>query len=212
MITVRLKYNPYEKKCRIFFDDVEITAKENRIFAFLSANGFELSLHTFRKRYVIWNGLLPELIAEANDSELNVLFEGRSEDFEKLEQAFQESRQIIVSLGYENEWTVCHLPNYESEHYLEELIQIAEKLKDMCESRAELYEIETYIRKAGEHDILQNQKDLTALIEKHIRKWDTGNSRFRKEKIFFLKTLSDRADNLPCLGNSIIEAEEMKNE
>ena len=67
MTNIRLVYNPFTGQTRIYNENQEITAKENRLCAFLCPGGFESCLLPFRRRYTVWEGLLPELLRFLGD-------------------------------------------------------------------------------------------------------------------------------------------------
>lgn len=191
MTTVKLIFNPFDKKSRLFYENNEITAMENKVYAFLQSGDFCEVLLPFNKRYVIWRGLLPELMNEVNDSELHIIFEGRESDFIRLEQAFDKCRPMIESMGYENQWHLSFIKNFEAEDILDKLIQAAESIRDMCETRAELHEADAFITNAVHGDIQVNYLAVRSLLEKHQEKWRYSTDRYKKEKIDYLNMVAE---------------------
>ena len=88
MTSVSLIYNPYSLKSRILIAERELDAPENRIVEFMNRESFYDLLRPFRRRYVVWDGLLPELLEEINDPEAEITFIGREADFEAVRAAF----------------------------------------------------------------------------------------------------------------------------
>lgn len=194
MTNIRLIYNPFTKTARIYREHKEITAAENKIYTFLNTDGFYDCLMPFNRRYVVWEGLLPELISEANDEELRVVFEGREADFVRLEKAFDQLRPAVENAGYENRWQLAHARNFEAGDIVLQLQDIARNLREMCESRAELKEIESLTARAGEDNIRECCEAVRAVISGHIAKWEQSGSRYRQEKIVYLEMLEERLD------------------
>lgn len=182
MTNIRLVYNPYTKVTEVYCENKKITAEENKILTFLRTNGFHECLLPFRKRYVIWQGLLPELMIEVNDDELFVLFEGTDEDFQLLESSFTQAEMLVSNLGYENNWTVSHFPDFGIEHLQQALNDMAENLKEICESRAELREINDYLSNLSGKEVVNKHQELKRLIAKHLEKWENSDNKYKDEK------------------------------
>lgn len=199
MTTVRILYNPLDRSNRIFFEADEIFAVENKVYTFLQSNDFYEALYPFRRRYVIWHGLLPELIHEVNDSELHIIFEGRERDFIQLEHAFERSKPMVEQMGYENEWQLSFVRNYDAEHMTGQLIEAAKSIRDMCETRAELHEVDGFISKAERSDIKENYINFCRIMEKHFKKWSSSSDRYKKEKMDYLKIIADHVKGMSKL-------------
>lgn len=200
MTTIRLICDPYSGNVRLFIEETEITAPENKVYGFLKENGLIKALYPFNRRYVIWRGLLPELMSEANDSELRIVFEGRSGEFHKLEQAFDECRPMVQNLGYENHWELCHIKNFETENLKRDFVQLAASLKDMCESRSELYEVEHLISMAKTVSLKGSCQALVAFLNKHRPKWEQDKGQYQKEKSDYINMLEDQVLKLSMMS------------
>lgn len=192
MTNIRLVYNPFTGQTRIYNENQEITAKENRLCAFLCPGGFESCLLPFRRRYTVWEGLLPELLRETNDEELHVIFEGRDEDFRKMEEAFEQTRSAVENAGYENRWQLTHIPNFEAGNLVRQLRELAAHMREMCESRRELSEIDRLAEEIGEENLDKNCQSMQAVLCAHIAKWEQSQSEYRQGKITYLKMLEGR--------------------
>ncbi len=187
MTNIRLVYNPFTKEAEVYCENKKISAEENKIYMFLKTNGFYECLLPFNKRYVIWQGLLPELMIEVNDDELHILFEGTKEDFQTLENSFTQSEIYVNNLGYENNWVVSYLPNFTVENLVQTLCDTAENMKDICESRAELHEIDNYLSDAHEIEAMEAYQKLKRMIAGHLKKWENSNNKYKDEKKNFIE-------------------------
>jgi len=196
MTRIRIVYDPFAKRVSIYNEDEEFSAAENKICAFLNNNSFYDCLLPMRKRYLIWNGLLPELMSEVNDDELQIVFEGRTCDYQRVDGAFRHTAGLCAQLGYENRWNLCHAGNFEAAHLVNLLDEVAKDLREMCESRAELSQVDHVRLQLAEQGPDAVCLALSQLIAGHIGKWEAGNSPYREEKITYLKILCDRLEEV----------------
>ena len=192
MTNIRLVYNPFTGHTRIYNENQELTAKENRLCAFLGSDGFAGCLLPFRRRYTVWEGLLPELLRETNDEELHVIFEGRDEDFRKMEEAFAQTRPAAENAGYENRWQLTHVQNFEAGSLVRQLRELADQMREMCESRRELSEIACLAQEIREENLDQSCRSMRDVLRAHIAKWEQSQSEYRQGKITYLKMLEGR--------------------
>ena len=78
MTNILIDYNPYLVKCTFIKDgvtlgdDTRLGARSNQRLQILQSPSYE------------WDGLLPEIAAECDDSEINITFKGRRIDYEDL--------------------------------------------------------------------------------------------------------------------------------
>lgn len=190
MTNIRIVYNPFEERTFVYNEQTELSAMENKICTFLNCSPFPDCLRPIRKRYLIWEGLLPELVCEVNDDELEIIFEGRTEDFQLVSAAFEDSAGLLPELGYENRWKLTHAGNFETAHIAGTLSALARDLREMCESRAELAEVDRFLRLQGNPDV---DRDILAdMLARHMEKWKNSGSPYTEEKILYLQLLVDR--------------------
>lgn len=194
MTNVQIIYNPFEDETRVFYEEHEILSEDNKIVTFLKTNGFYECLHMFKKRYVIWQGLLPEIIKEVNDDELQIVFEGNDDDFKKLEAAFCESKDIVNNMGYENNWSLSHISNFTLECAVQSLTDIIEEFKSTCETRAELAQLDKCIEQLEFHvdtysEFCTIRKSVEKIFNQHIDKWQKSDSPYKQSKIVFIEVL-----------------------
>lgn len=189
MTNIRLVYDPFEGRTHIYNEQEEITAAENKICTFLRANGFYECLRPFRKRYVIWEGLLPELIGEVNDEELRIVFEGRESDYRLVAEAFCQDGPVIENAGYEVKWELSHVGNFEAGNIAKKLAQLAKELREMCESRQELWELDSFLSGMEEDKLDRSCQALQGILARHVDKWARSGNDYRQEKIMYLNIL-----------------------
>lgn len=196
MTEVRIVYNPANSRCRLFYDNREILSAENKIYAFLTTENIHDILIPFNRRYTIWQGLLPEIICEFNDDELNITFEGREDDFRALEEAFEKTESIVENIGYTNRWSLTFVKNFEQEAATERVLFIAQEIREMCETRAELYEIKDLVESVSVKELTEICESLQDIIEAHKEKWNQSSERHKKSKVDFLNIKAEQLKEL----------------
>lgn len=193
MTNVQIIYNPFEDKTRVIYEDHEILSEDNKIVTFLKTNGFHKCLYMFNKKYVMWQGLLPEIIKEVNDDELHIIFEGSDSDFEKLEAAFCEAKDIVNNMGYENNWSLSHISNFTAERAADDLKNIIESFDEFCcETRAERAQVKECLSLLNADTYGAACKKAEKIFEQHIEKWQNSDSKYKEEKIDYIKALQSR--------------------
>lgn len=188
MTDIRIVFNPAAKESEVYCGGRRIEAKENKIYTFLEANDFYECLLPFTKRYMIWQGLLPELIIEANDDALRIVFEGTEADYRRVEEAFRQTRTVVSNLGYENSWQLSHEGNFEERNLNALLADLAGALREMCETRAELRALDAFCKKldAGS-GFAECEREFKKLAGEHLKKWEKSDNRYKEEKIGYIR-------------------------
>lgn len=203
MTNIRLIHNPFTRETTIYCEKKKITAEENKIYSFLNTNDFNDCLLPFNKKYAIWQGLLPELMLEVNDDELHITFEGREVDFQSLENAFKQCGTIVTNLGYENNWRLFYIPNFNAEYLAAALNNLAGTLREICESRAELREVDSIVGDIGKNDFRKCYKRLQEILSKHLEKWENSDNKYKEEKVNYINSVV--IANLEMLGKQFSE-------
>ena len=204
MFNVKIIYNSLDNKIFLEYENNKITSSENRIYEYISAYDFSNILMPFRKRYSIWEGLLPELIKDVNDSELDICFEGRAEDYEMLVKAFAECKGIVESLGYKNLWTVSHMKNFESENLINMFIQTADDLYSECRTRDEQHTVHNLKINVNDDNINESCEKLKEVLVSVMQKWEESPAEYKQSKIDYLKSVS-KAINKICKEAEVIK-------
>lgn len=192
MTDIRVTHDPVTGEASICFGREEIRAEENRICTFLNSNGFHNCLYPFRRRYVCWKGLLYELIDEANDEELRIMFEGQASDYLLMEEAFRRSADTAEEQGYINKWELSYAGDLGMESALETLLELANELREVCESRAELGTVDHFILQMDKTPGCGDCGTLRDILTGHIQKWEADGSPYCQEKIAYLEILLSR--------------------
>mgnify|MGYP003294027295 CR=1 FL=1 len=186
MTNVKIVYNPADLSVRIFYESKEVISSENKVYAFLKNMGLYNSLFPFQRRYVIWRGLLAELINEFNDDELHILFEGREKDFQEVEKAFENTKSMVEDIGYDNNWHLSFIRNFDIENLVEELKGIAEEIRQISETREELHEVGRLLVEIRQDNFVDSLHELEDILDKHIEKWGSSNEKYKKSKVDLL--------------------------
>lgn len=196
MTNVKIVYNPVALKIQLFYENKEIISSENKVYAFLSSMGLYDCLRPFNRRYIMWKGLLAEMISEFNDDELHIVFEGKENDFEKVEKAFENSQMMVESIGYGNNWHLSFIKNFDIENLMDKFVDVAQEIRDMCETREELYEITRFMEHLPQYAPTDCYQKLHEIVDKHIKKWNDSNEKYKHSKIDLLLMLKTTLDEV----------------
>ena len=196
MTEVKIIYDPFKKKTTLIYAGHKINSPDNKIQSYLTSYGFNEILMPFKKHYSVWNGLLPELIYEINDDALNIVFEGRHSDHELVEKAFNKCRDIITDSGYSNSWSLSYKADFEEDNLIDRIINSADELKNLCETRAELDEINKFKASIHDEQVHTACGKLKRIVETHIKKWNKSYEPYKDSKITELKIILDDIDEV----------------
>ena len=196
MTSVSLIYNPYSLKSRILIAERELDAPENRIVEFMNRESFYDLLRPFRRRYVVWDGLLPELLEEINDPEAEITFIGREADFEAVRAAFEESRPQVEEHGYGNSWKLYSQIEYERSNMYERLEDAAQSLLELCETAEEQQALQHLVGASAQPDIPDFGAGILEQIDFHLKKWKESTSAYKNSKIGQLLLLKEEVSGI----------------
>jgi len=200
MTDVKIIHNPFDNTTTLVYGSHVIRSSGNKINSYIISDGFYSILLPFRKRYSVWNGLLAELIYEVNDDELNIVFEGRHSDFELVKKSFEECRDIVENSGYSNLWSLSYKENFEAVNLKEQILYAADMLKESCETRAELKEIDEFKETIDSESVDSGYARLNEILKKHKEKWEGANYAFKMNRISELELIMN---NLQETGSKI---------
>lgn len=208
MTNIRIIFDSADSETEIFCGNQKIENSNSRVYDRLTSDGFYKCLNPFRSKYMIWNGLIAELISEVNDSELEIVFVGDENDFDEVRKAFDNSGEYISAMGYEDKkWSLQFEKKRDNEKAREELKRIAENLLPKCETEKEKKEVYDLISKIAEEDISDVYKKTENLLQRHIKKWQKSHDKFKTVNIFYIKTQHEQLK----MVLKIIEKEKRRN-
>lgn len=107
MRDVEIYFNPYSKRTRLFVDGRERLGGGTQLDAFVVGQPLDKWLSPYVFSYQRWNGLLPELMEDLNDDELNLTFFTLPEYFDKLSEEFDKQTSLIEEKGYSSDLWRC---------------------------------------------------------------------------------------------------------
>ena len=123
---------------------------------------------------------------EFNDDELHIVFEGREEDFKEVEKSFVASGVMVENIGYENHWRLSFIKNFDAENLMDSLLSLADSLRDMCETKKELYDITGFMKQITPKNIMESHQKLQEILDEHLQKWNNSTDKYKKSKIDLL--------------------------
>ena len=116
MRKVQIYYNPYLKHTRLVVDGIEHCGSAKRIDDYIIGKPISTWLTDYSESYYRWNGILPELMEELNDDELEILFYGFREDYLQVEQAMMSQISAVEELGFASaHWSLNHRDAYSTQ-------------------------------------------------------------------------------------------------
>lgn len=111
MRKVQIHYNPYLKSTRLIVDNVEHHDSGKRMDDYIIGKPISEWLTAYSESYYRWNGILPELMEELNDDELEIVFYGFHEHYEQIENAFKTQTLMLEELGFESTYWSLNYKN-----------------------------------------------------------------------------------------------------
>ncbi len=107
MRTIKIIYNPYCEDTRLAVDGIEHKDSKSRVDRFILGKPMENWVFARMESYLRWEGILPELMEELNDDELEIFFYGIPEHFEMLQSGLKKQLTLIEEKGYSSSaWTL----------------------------------------------------------------------------------------------------------
>ena len=107
MRKVEIYFNPYSESTRLIIDGEERTGGETRLEEFIVGQPLDKWLSPYVFSYQRWNGLLPELMEDLNDDDLNITFFTLPEYVSKLSEEFDKQTPLIEEKGYASDLWRC---------------------------------------------------------------------------------------------------------
>lgn len=107
MRNVEIYFNPYSESTRLIIDGEERIGGETRLEEFIVGQPLDKWLSPYVFSYQRWNGLLPELMEDLNDDDLNLTFFTLPEYVSKLSEEFDKQTSLIEEKGYSSDLWRC---------------------------------------------------------------------------------------------------------
>ncbi len=196
MVNVHIVYNPLLEELLISYNKKKLKNRLNKIVSFSNELDFKTIISPYTHKYKVWQGLLAELIRDLNDDELDIVFEGRKIEFEALENAFNNSKDIVTRFGYKNNWKLSHMPSFEINNILENLIEIIGEMKEKFTDKTDinkLNQLEQILSNSTHPNDLNTVKEsLFKLIVNRLVQIEQSDSRYKSADIGMIKMLKNR--------------------
>ena len=107
MIKIQIYFNPYTQSTRLIIDGQERFNSGSRLDEFIVGQPLDKWLAPYVFSYQKWHGLLPEIMTELNDDDLNLEFFSLPEYFPKLAEEFDNQTPLIEERGYSSDLWRC---------------------------------------------------------------------------------------------------------
>ena len=107
MIKIQIFFNPYTQSTRLIIDGQERLNSGLRLNEFIVGQPIAKWLTPYVFSYQKWDGLLPELMDELNDDELQLEFFSLPEFFSRLEEEFNKQTPLIEEHAYSSDLWQC---------------------------------------------------------------------------------------------------------
>lgn len=130
MRKVQIYYNPYLRYTRLTVDNIEHCGSAKRMDDYMIGKPISTWLTAYSESYYRWNGILPELMEELNDDELEIIFHGFREDYLKVEQAMMSQISAVEELGFTStHWSLTHQDAYSAQDLKNALYMFISRFK-----------------------------------------------------------------------------------
>lgn len=190
MRKIEIYYNPYLVNTRLVTDGEERSKKGRRVNEFIVGQSIENWLSPYVFSYHKWGGVLPELMEDLNDDELDLWFYSLPKYFQRFSEELERQREAIVERGYSADfWQCTCVEKFEPKIIQEQLIKfVAAKTK----SAPDQYSIQlfdyaaNYLRKFPPYvenlrEIYKNLNEALDTAEKnshprHARYWQISKA------------------------------------
>lgn len=130
MRIVKIIYNPYSECTRLLIDDIERKGNDNRFEAAIVGKPMKSWVSPYFESYRRWEGILPELMDELNDDELDIYFYGISGQFDFLKNELQKQALLVEEKGYSSSaWSIQMKQRYRPERVQESVLRFVQGKK-----------------------------------------------------------------------------------
>ena len=142
MRKIEIFYNPYFKSTRLFTDGEERSPKGRRVNEFIVGQPIENWLPPYVFSYQKWSGVLPELMDDLNDDELEIYFYSLPKFFQKFSEAIKNQTDAVIEKGYSTDlWKYACIENFSPQKIYQ---QLTEFVNDKSNSISDQYSIQLF--------------------------------------------------------------------
>ncbi|MBR4039920.1 MAG: hypothetical protein IKJ11_07465 [Clostridia bacterium] len=98
---VQLIYNPFSQAARLMINHAGFARQGSKIQKMVIHKPMSHWLEALTCGYLQWNGFLPELIAEINEIDVDMVFEGNREDYSLFSEAVHRQAAALTERGFD---------------------------------------------------------------------------------------------------------------
>lgn len=196
MKKVELSYNPYFQETGLKINGEKYGNHASRIGEFVLGNPIDEWLDWKVVSYRKWDGILPELMEYLNDDELEIVFSGTRDDFERVKSQLPKQHGALREKGFETEkYTLAFCESREPEEiknnvqrFIENRIRFVPLQKNMMDLeylRRELKEVNPCTVDSI-RDIMQRLSEvvdeilLSCTDEKYMKLWKNARREYQR--------------------------------
>lgn len=181
MHEVHIYYNPYSESTRLVVDGAERRSSAGRVDDYIIGKPISNWLAAYSESYYHWSGILPELMENLNDDELDLTFHGSREHCKMLEEALQTQRTCVEELGFEfGHWKLVHREDYSACDFTKSLSKFVKRFKPNAPDQESLMLFDRVELELGQAEA-PTVEELTAMADRlrtavtAARKYYAGN-------------------------------------
>ncbi len=194
MKTVEIFYNPYFAEAGLKINGKKYENEASRIGEFVLGKPMDVWLERKVVSYRRWDGILPEMMEYLNDDELEIIFSGTRDDFDRVKDQLTKQHGTVREKGFEpGKYTLLFHESRKPEEikkmvqkFVDNRIRFVPMQKDMMEMEyicRELQEMKECTAD-GVGDIARRLSEVIDEIicgctdEKYVESWENARREF----------------------------------
>lgn len=131
MRKIEIFYNPYFKSTRLVTDGEERSKEGRRVNEFIVGQPLENWLSPYVFSYQKWSGVLPELMDDLNDDELEIYFYSLPKFFPKFSEEIENQNDAVIEKGYSTDlWKYACIENFSPQKIRQQLTEFVKAKTD----------------------------------------------------------------------------------
>lgn len=151
MKKIELSYNPYFQETGLKIDGKKYENPTSRIGGFVLGKPIESWLDRKVISYQKWDGILPEMMEYLNDDELEIIFSGTKDDFNRLKGRLPKQHGAVRERGFETgQYTLAFRENRKSEEIKKNTQSFIENRKRFVLTQKNMMDMEYISRELQE--------------------------------------------------------------